>query len=191
MAVSGETRSRMAVHPVDQDRWPALERLFASHGNPAYCWCARWRVPSAAFLPLKAGGRKAILCESVRAGVPIGVLGYVQDEPVGWCSIAPRETYAALERSRTLKRVDDVPVWSIACFFLAPAIRGQGYAIELLQAALSYARSCGAPAVEAYPVAPSATTYRWMGTTLLFARAGFAAVGQAGGGRCVMRYVFS
>lgn len=28
---------------------------------------------------------------------PIGVLAYKDDDPVGWCSIAPPETYAKLE----------------------------------------------------------------------------------------------
>ena len=35
----------------------------------------------------------------VKAGTPVGVLAFDGDEPVGWCSIAPRETYARLSRS--------------------------------------------------------------------------------------------
>jgi hypothetical protein len=54
--------------------------------------------------------RMAALDELVRQGTPVGVLAYVDGDPVGWCSIAPRETYAALERSRALPCVDDTPV---------------------------------------------------------------------------------
>jgi hypothetical protein len=34
--------------------------------------------------------------ELVKAGMPIGILAYDGRDPVGWCSIAPRETYGRL-----------------------------------------------------------------------------------------------
>jgi hypothetical protein len=37
---------------------------------------------------------------------------------VGWCSVAPREEFSVLGRSRVLKPVDDTPVWSAVCFFV-------------------------------------------------------------------------
>jgi hypothetical protein len=33
----------------------------------------------------------------VESGTPNGVLAYHGDDPVGWCSIAPRETCVKLE----------------------------------------------------------------------------------------------
>jgi len=38
----------------------------------------------------------------VRRGITVGILAYAEGEPIAWCSIAPRETYAALERYRAL-----------------------------------------------------------------------------------------
>lgn len=180
-----------SFHPVDPSRWPDLVSLFEHHGNPGYCWCMRWRAPSNEFNSLKADGRRAALQRRVRDGVPIGILGYRNGEPVGWCSIAPRETYTALERSRVLKRVDDQPVWSVVCFFLDRQVRGQGFALQLLQAAVAFARSRGAGVVEGYPVEGSSSSYRWMGSRSTFHRAGFREVEQPGNGRSIMRWVFN
>ena len=44
--------------------------------------------------------RATALDDLVHAGTAIGVLGYLDGEPVGWCSVAPRETCEALERYR-------------------------------------------------------------------------------------------
>ena len=55
-----------------------------------------------------------------------GILAYSADEPVGWCSIAPRDEFPTLARSRILKPVDDQPVWSVVCFFTARSQRRKG-----------------------------------------------------------------
>ncbi|MGH2461057.1 MAG: GNAT family N-acetyltransferase [Chloroflexota bacterium] len=189
--MSNDTRaaSVASFHPVDRDRWPDLVRLFEHHGNPGYCWCMRWRVPSGEFNSLKKEGRQAALSSRVTAGEPIGILGYVEGEPVGWCSIAPRTSYAALERSRVLKRLDDQPVWAVVCFFLDRRVRGRGFARDLLQAAVAFARAQGATIVEGYPAEPGATSYRWMGSLATFQAAGFHEVSPVGSGRRIMRYV--
>jgi hypothetical protein len=54
--------------------------------------------------------------------------------PVAWCSVAPRESFSALERSRVLKRIDDAPVWSISCFFIRKEFRKQGLSVKILEA---------------------------------------------------------
>src|SRR5512139_1666989 len=99
-------------HPLTADRWPDLVKLFEHHGNPGYCWCMTWRATSAEYKQLAAAGRKRALHSRVTAHIPLGILAYRNAEPVGWCSIAPRETYTRLEKSTTLKRIDDRPVWS-------------------------------------------------------------------------------
>lgn len=124
-------------------------------------------------------------------GTPAGILGYCEDEPVAWCSVAPRETYAALERYRALPRIDDTPVWSVVCLFVDRRFRRQGLTESLLRAAIDYARGHDAPAVEGYPVAPTAPSYRYMGTPDTFRRAGFVEVTPAGQGRRVMRYTIT
>lgn len=177
-------------HPVTVDRWAALAAFFAGHGNPNYCWCMRWRLKSKEFKQLNSAGRRDKLASLVQASAPIGVRGYHRGKPVGWCSIAPRETYALLENSRTLKRIDDLPVWSVVCFFVDPALRGQNLPLKLLQAAVSYAVSQGARIIEGYPVEPD-QSYRFMGSPAVFEQAGFREVGRAKNGRQIVRYFAS
>src|SRR5574337_378812 len=112
------TVSDLEFHPLTPDRWPDLVKLFEHHGNPGYCWCMTWRAISTEYQQLGPAGRKRVLKSLVKAAVPTGIMAYQAGEPVGWCSIAPRETYQRLEKSRALKRIDDRPVWAVACFFV-------------------------------------------------------------------------
>jgi GNAT superfamily N-acetyltransferase len=123
----------------------------------------------------------------VRQDVPIGILGYLRGEPVAWCSVAPRETYRALERFRTLPRLDDAPVWSVVCFFVDRRVRRAGVTVGLLRAAVDDARSRGATIVEGYPVEPGPRLYTYMGSPATFRKAGFHDVTPPGWARRVMR----
>jgi GNAT superfamily N-acetyltransferase len=148
----------------------------------------RWRLRSADFAAAGRDGRVAGLDRAVRSGQPAGVLAYLDEEPVGWCSIAPRETYQALLASRVVPVTDAEDVWSVVCFFLAPAVRGSGLQLPLLEAACSYAAGCGAAVAEACPW-PGGASYRYMGTRELYHAAGFRDVPVPPGRRPVMRRV--
>ncbi len=128
-------------HSVTREWLPDLGRFSEQHGKFRYCSCMRWRMRSAEFQRSTKEGRVAALKGLVRQGTPVGVLAYADGEPVGWCSIAPRETYGALERSRALPRIDDAPVWSVVCFFVDRLVRRQRVTLGLLKAAVEYARS--------------------------------------------------
>ena len=175
-------------HPLTSERWPDLVKLFEHHGTPGYCWCMTWRITSAEYQQLDSAGRKRALHSLVKASVPIGMLAYHADEPAGWCSIAPRETYARLERSTTLKRIDDQPVWSVVCFFVRRDRRGQGLALRLLQAAVEHAAAQGAHIVEGYPVEPG-HSYQFMGSPAIFKAAGFRVVARAENNRPIVRRI--
>lgn len=183
-----QANSRLLFLPVTAERLPDLEEFSDCHGKFRYCSCMRWRMASSAFRRSTKEDRVAALEELVRAGMPVGILAYSGTTPVGWCSVAPRESYAALERSRVLPRVDDTPVWSVVCLFVDRHFRRQGLTGRLLKAAVDYARGQGAPAVEGYPVAPDAPSYTYMGTPETYRRAGFVDVTPAGQKRLVMRY---
>ena len=127
--------SDLEFHPASIDRFSDLVTFFEQHGNPNYCWCMRWRLKSADFQRMKSSERRDKLQSLVQNNIPIGVMAYSQSRVVGWCSVAPRETYPLLEGSTTLKRIDNLPVWSVACFFVSPTLRGQNLPVSLLQAA--------------------------------------------------------
>jgi len=180
--------SDFEFQPLTHDRWPDLVKLFEHHGNPGYCWCMTWRATSTEYKALDAAGRQRALHSRVEAHIPIGVLAYRVSEPVGWCSIALRETYARLEHSTTLKRLDDQPVWSVVCFFVSRSLRGQGLALKLLQAAVKYAAEQGAQIVEGYPVEPG-QSYQFMGSPSIFKATGFYEVTRAANDRPIVRFV--
>lgn len=115
--------------------------------------------------------------------MPVGLLAYEKDEPVGWCSIAPRDAYRSLGGPES----PEESVWSIACFFIPRERRGQGIGEALLEAAIAHAKRKGATMIEAYPVDPDSPSYRFMGFVGMFARHGFKPVARAGTRRHVMR----
>jgi GNAT superfamily N-acetyltransferase len=116
----------------------------------------------------------------------------MDEKHIAWCSIAPREDFPVLDRSRTLKRVDDQPVWSIVCFFISKPYRKQKLTSILLTAAIQFARENGARIVEAYPlkneIAKNWPFERYMGIESTFEKAGFKVVLQKSERRPVMRY---
>jgi GNAT superfamily N-acetyltransferase len=161
--------------------WADLERLFEGRGGPSYCWCMAWRPIDAQADP---AARKAAMKAQIDAGTPVGLLAYRGDDPVAWCSIAPRSTYRA--------RMAEVPasdatesVWSVVCFFVIRPLRRQGVFARLLAAAEECARAHGASVLEAYPVAPDSPSYRFGGFLPGFQ--GFEEVGRAGTRRHVVR----
>jgi len=185
------SRSGTEIQPLTPDRWRDLERLFGPRGAYGGCWCMYWRIARSEFQERHGEGNRRALRRIVDSGDVPGVLAYWEGEPVGWCSIAPRADFASLERSRTLKRLDDEPVWSIVCFFVHPRHRGEGLVAELIEGAVAWARSQGARVIEAYPTVPRAKTLppvsSYMGLPGHFASAGFTEAARPSPAKAVMR----
>jgi GNAT superfamily N-acetyltransferase len=118
-------------------------------------------------------------------------LAYAGKEPIGWCAIAPRRAYVTLVRSRVLAPVDERPVWSISCLFVAKPFRRAGLSVKLIEAAVTFARTQGAEIVEAYPVAPYSdempAAFAWTGLESAFKKAKFREVARRSKSRPVMR----
>ena len=152
-----------------------------------------WRVPRKEYEKRKGAGNKKALRQLVEDGHKPGILAYADREPIGWCAVAPRSEYIALERSRILKPVDDEPVWSISCLFVRKDFRRQGVSSLLLQAAAQLAGKQGAKIVEGYPADPasekSPDPFLWHGVTSAFVAAGFKEVARRSSSRPIMRLV--
>ena len=180
------------VRPVTPQRWADLERLFAEHGAYGGCWCMWWRLSRSQFRRNAGEDNRRGLKAIVDSGQVPGLLAYADGEPAAWCSIGPRESYPALERSRTLKKVDAQPVWSIVCFFVAKPFRRQGLMARMLRAAADYAARNGARIVEGYPVEPGQAGLRsyegYTGVVSAYREVGFVEVARRSQHQPVMRY---
>ena len=178
------------VHPLTPDRWPALEDLFGVQGPASRCWCMYWRTGSD-YLKRPRQENKAAFCELVQDGPPPGLLAFDGDLAVGWCQLTPRQALPWLDRAWRLKRVDEVPVWSLSCFYVRKGYRKQGVTSALIQAALDVAREAGAAALEAYPLDASLTqSASHTGYLSTFERHGFKVVARRVPPRPIVRYDF-
>lgn len=151
-----------------------------------------WRLKRSQFDKQKGPGNKAAFKAVVRKGPAPGVLAYAGAEPVGWCAIAPREVHDRMENSRIMAPVDDQPVWSVTCFFVARAFRRTGITVQLLKAAVALATKLGAKIVEGYPVEPRKDpmpeVFAWTGIRSAFDKAGFKEVARRSETRPIMRF---
>jgi GNAT superfamily N-acetyltransferase len=178
----------LTFRPVTTRNLADFETLFSAPGAPKYCWCMVWRRSAAEAKNNDPASRKRQMFERIGRGVPVGLLAYDDKTPVAWVSIAPCDTY------RTLGGPESKPgetIWSLACFFVPRRLRRQGMTRRLIGAAIDHARKQGATIVEAYPVAPDAPSYRFMGFVPVFEKAGFTEIGRAGHRRHVMRLALS
>lgn len=179
---------QLKIRPLTPDLWPALEDLFGSKGACNGCWCMYWRI-GATYRKAPGDKNKAAFKKIVKDGPPPGLIAFDGDRAVGWCQLTPRDTLPWLDRAWRLKRVDDLPVWSLSCFYIRIGYRRKGVTSALIAAALKAAKRANAPALEAYPLdaarTPSASS---TGYATTFARAGFKTIACHTAPRPIMRH---
>jgi len=177
--------------PLTAKHWDAFELLFGERGACGGCWCMTPRLSASEYARRKGEGNRRAMKHLVGAGGVPGLLGFRGSEPVGWVSIEPREAFPRLGRSRVLAPVDDEPVWSIVCLFVAKSHRRTGVSVRLLRGAVDWARSQGARIVEGYPVEPVNDTvpdvFAWTGLASAFRAAGFSEALRRSDTRPIMR----
>jgi GNAT superfamily N-acetyltransferase len=178
---------KLDIVPLTPDRWRALEDLFGERGACNGCWCMYWRIGSD-YRKLGSKSNKRAFRKVVKQGPSPGLIAFEGSTAVGWCQVTPRDALPWLDRVWRLRRVDDVPVWSISCLYVRKGYRRRGITSALIAAAVKFARAAGASAVEAYPLdanlTPSASGTGYVST---FARAGFEIIGRHAPPRPIMR----
>ena len=184
-------RDAFAFHPVTPDRWTDLETLFGPKGAYGGCWCMLNRIPRKTLEAQKGDGNRKAMKELVDSGQVPGILAYDKGNPVAWCSVAPRDAFPGLERSRIMKPIDDTPVWSVTCFFVRKSHRHRGLSVALLEAACAYVRAQGGHVVEGYPIEPRKPEmpdiFAWLGLAAAYRKAGFTEVLRRSETRPIMR----
>jgi len=189
----GDFSGPLVIEPLNKKNWKKFEQLFGSRGACGNCWCMYYRLKKADFVKGKEDrGNKKAMKKLVWQGMPTGVLGFIGGEAVAWCAFAPRQDFPKIENSRVHKRIDDQPVWSVPCFFVAKAFRNQGVSLKMLVALTRYANKQKIKIIEAYPVIPTKAklpdAFAWVGLYKSFARAGFKIVDCTSKNRPMVRF---
>lgn len=178
------------VHPLTPKNLSALEDLFNTQGPVSRCWCMYWRIGDS-YRKNSPKKNKAEFSQLVKSNLPLGLLAFSGNLCVGWCQLTPRNALPWMDKTWRLKRVDDMPVWSLSCFYIRKGWRKKGVTSALIAAAIETARKAGAPALEAYPLdaklSPSSTNTGYVST---FKRMGFKIVARHVPPRPIMRYEF-
>ena len=184
---------KLKTFPATPARWKDVEQLFGDRGACGGCWCMFWRIPRKQYEASKGGENKRAFKSIIDSGCKPGVIAYTGKDPIGWCAVAPRSSYVGLERSRILRPIDDEPVWSISCLFVAKGFRRQGVSTKLVVAAAELAKRQGARILEGYPVQPTnnnmSDAFLWHGVPATFSAAGFKEVLRRSPSRPIMRLV--
>ena len=183
-------QQRYLIKPLSPETWSDFEQLFGTNGACAGCWCTWWRISSTDFRKFSKETKKNVMRTIVQGGKIPGLIVYVDGIPAGWVSVAPREEFLRMERSKILARVDEQPVWSINCFFINRHYRKKGLMSTLLTAALEFARSNGAKIVEAYPIDTQekvSSSRLYYGVAETFRRFGFTEAARRSPDQPIMR----
>ncbi len=192
-------RARVRARALRAGDWPIIETLFGKKGACGGCWCMLWRAAKGGktFEEAKGDKNKRAFKRLVTGDRVFGVLAFVGDEAVGWCSIGPREAFPGLARSRVLQTDWHEGTWSVTCFYLPAKWRHRGVASALLKEAVKIARDSGASELEGYPVRPSPkgtgeipAAFAWTGVPRLFERHGFTNISPPGHTRDIFRKRF-
>lgn len=191
MGAKMDDDTSFVVYPLTAERWADFETVFGEHGAGG-CWCMWYRVQKKEFDAQAGEGNRMAMKTLVDDGVVPGLIGYLNGQPAGWISVAPRGDFPRLQRSRVMKAVDDQPVWSVVCFFIDRKFRKQGLSLKLLKAGVDYALAQGARIVEGYPIdlhdRSYPDTFAFHGMQSVFEQAGFQEVARRSPTRPVMRY---
>jgi len=196
--------SGVRVVPANEATWEDLETVFGRRGQGSRCWCQRYKLaPGERFAGFPAEERAWRLRQQTGCGFPeaeqtSGLVAYSDDAPAGWCAVEPRPAYDSLVRHSRVawlgreEEKADPSVWAVACVFTRAGFRRQGVSRALVAAAVPFARSRGARALEGYPITTTDVIAEELhvGTLSTFEDAGFRVVARPTPRRVVVRVDF-
>ncbi|PQZ94877.1 GNAT family N-acetyltransferase [Arthrobacter sp. MYb227] len=199
------TNTAVRIVPANEVSGAELDLVFGSKGTAWDCQCQWFQNPGKSFDALSVQERIQALHAQTQCGIPAakttsGLIAFLGDEPVGWCAVEPRTAYPRLRSSRIVfgsreEDKDDESVWAAVCFVTRAGYRRRGISRALASAAVEFARSGGAQALEGYPLQLAAgQAPMWgelyVGSRSIFAEAGFTEVAHPTPRRFVMRIDF-
>ncbi len=190
-ALAWDLEQRIEIRPLTVETWADFEQLFGPHGAYGGCWCMFWLLRRKEFFVTKGEAARLAMKDRVAGGAIPGLLAYLDGQPAGWAAFGPRSGYLGLETSRILAPVDEQPVWSIPCFYIARGQRRRGLCAALVRAVAEEVRRQGGKILEAYPVEPktgqAVDAYVYTGLASTFRQLGFQEVARRSETRPIFR----
>lgn len=138
-------------------RWDDVQHALTGGGDGASCQCLWPVLSNKDWNATSAPQRAELFRAEIEEGPPPGIIAYVDGEAAGWIRIGSRIRHARIPRTRIIAAAstepfDDDSVWAVTCFVVRREHRGTGLTLELLHAAVEYARESDARIIEGYPV---------------------------------------
>ncbi len=165
------------VHRFDPSHRADFFRLHSEANGCGWCFCVAWWAPTwDGWGERTTEENRALRKLLLDRGEYDGYLMYVNDAPVGWCQVGPRDRLDKLVRQFDL--APDPDIWAVTCFQIAPAYRRQGLAALMLQEVLRDLRERGVRRVEAFPKRGESLDAAdlWNGPESMFRAAGFRVI---------------
>ena len=181
------------TEPVDirPATWDGFTQVMGERGGCGGCWCMLWRLSKRQMEAGMGAANRSAMKAIFDVGDAPGLIAWQGGRAIGWIQLAPRAEFPRLKSARVLQPVDDLPVWSVACFLVDKSARHQGVSVALLRAACDFARDRGATHLEGYPIDPAKPkyppVYAWTGFLGSFRAAGFTEVARRSPTRPIMR----
>ena len=126
---------RLTVVPASEASWNDLTAILGTT-NAGQCQCQRFKVRGCIWRDSTQEERTGMLCEQTgcddpNAATTSGLVGYLDDESVGWVAVEPRTAYFKLRTSRVPwtgrdEDKDDDGIWAVTCFVVRKGYRGRG-----------------------------------------------------------------
>jgi GNAT superfamily N-acetyltransferase len=183
---------KLTVRALTTENWSDFEAVMGPNGASRGCWCMHWRLSIAEWMDQKGDGNRRAMRRLATKTPPPGLIGYLESEPIAWCSLGPRSAFPRLERSPLVKAAEDQGACAIACLFVHRKHRHKGLLPALLEAACSYAAKSGYELVEGYPIEPrpgklAGSDTAMTGIASAFRQAGFVEVARPRKDRPIMQ----
>jgi GNAT superfamily N-acetyltransferase len=165
------------VHPLSKVRSGDFYHLHSSENCCGWCYCVAWWVPTWEGWGDRSAEENRALREYLFGSKQYdGYLLYIDDIPVGWCQVGPRDRLKKLNRQYGLH--PNPETWAITCFLIVPQYRRDGYAGYMLGEVLKDLHHRGVHWVEAFPKRGSNLDEHdlWNGPEEMYIRAGFEVI---------------
>lgn len=187
--------AQITIEPATPARFDDAQHALTGGGDGRHCQCQWWTITNAQFNALSTDERRELLRDEIESGPPPALIAYVDGESAGWVRVGPRTAQVRLSRTKRFAASEepwnDESVWAVTCFVVRKEHRGAGLNARLLDAAVAFARDCGARVVEAYPVEPAlgrkkSSNDLYHGVVSTFLSAGFREVARPSPDRPIM-----